>query len=146
MLLLTAVSLVLRRHFLRFVGSRLEGTAPRRTTGFTIALGAALGVLVTISSVGAGALGVTTLLLLYPRSPMAVIVGSDIAHAVPLTLLAGLGHWWLGSVNWPLLASLLCGSLPGIVLGSHIAVRVPEIVLRGTLATVLTVVGVRLVF
>ncbi len=146
MLLLTAASLVLRRQFLRFVGSWLEGIAPRQTTGFTIALGAALGILVTISSVGAGALGVTTLLLLYPRAPMAIIVGSDIAHAVPLTLLAGLGHWWLGSVNWPLLASLLCGSLPGIVLGSHIAVRVPETVLRGTLAVVLTVVGARLVF
>jgi uncharacterized protein len=146
MLLLTAASLVLRRQFLRFVGNWLEGIAPRRTTGLTVALGAALGVLVTISSVGAGALGVTALLLLYPRSPMAIIVGSDIAHAVPLTLVAGLGHWWLGSVNWPLLASLLCGSLPGIVLGSHIAVRVPETVLRGTLAAVLTVVGARLVF
>jgi uncharacterized membrane protein YfcA len=146
MLLLTAGSLVVRRQFLRFVGNRLEGIAPRRTTGLTIALGVALGVLVTISSVGAGALGVTALLLLYPRSPMAIIVGSDIAHAVPLTLVAGLGHWWLGSVNWPLLASLLCGSLPGIVLGSHIAVRVPETVLRGTLAAVLTVVGARLVF
>jgi uncharacterized membrane protein YfcA len=95
---------------------------------------------------GAGALGVTALLLLYPRLPIVVIVGSDIAHAVPLTLVAGLGHWWLGSVNWPLLLSLLCGSLPGIVLGSHIATRVPDMVLRMTLASVLSVVGARLVF
>ena len=65
---------------------------------------------------------------------------------MPLTLVAGLGHWWLGSVNWLLLSSLLCGSLPGIVLGSHIAARVPDTVLRMTLATVLTVVGARLVF
>ncbi len=71
----------------------------------------------TLSSVGAGAFGVTALLMLYPRVPMAVIVGSDIAHAVPLTLVAGLGHWWLGSVDWPLLTSLLSGSIPGIVLG-----------------------------
>jgi len=146
MLLLTAVSLVLRRQFLSVVGPYLEGIAAKRTAGLTVALGAALGCLVTISSVGAGALGVTALLLLYPRLPIAVIVGSDIAHAVPLTLVAGLGHWWLGSVNWPLLISLLCGSLPGIVLGSHIATRVPDRVLRITLALVLTVVGVRLVF
>jgi uncharacterized membrane protein YfcA len=146
MLLLTAVSLVLRHQFLRVVGPYLEGIAPKRTAGLTVALGAALGCLVTISSVGAGALGVTALLLLYPRLPTAVIVGSDIAHAVPLTLVAGLGHWWLGSVNWPLLISLLCGSLPGIVLGSHIATRVPDRVLRITLASVLTVVGARLVF
>ncbi len=146
MLLLTAASLVFRRQFLTFMGRWLRGIAPRRTAGLTIALGASLGVLVTISSVGAGALGVTALLLLYPAAPMAVIVGSDIAHAVPLTLVAGLGHWWLGSVNWPLLASLLCGSIPGVILGSHIAVRVPEAFLRGTLAAVLTVVGARLVF
>src|SRR3954454_3126094 len=146
MLLLTAVSLVFRRQFLTLVGPYLEGIRPSRTATLTVALGAALGCLVTLSSVGAGALGVTALLLLYPRLPIAVIVGSDIAHAVPLTLVAGLGHWWLGSVNWPLLISLLCGSLPGIVLGSHIATRVPDVVLRMTLATVLSVVGARLVF
>jgi uncharacterized protein len=146
MLLLTAVSLVFRRPFLAFAGPYLEGIPPQRTAKLTVALGAALGFLVTISSVGAGALGVTALLLLYPRLPTAVIVGSDIAHAVPLTLVAGLGHWWLGSVNWPLLLSLLCGSLPGIVLGGHIATRVPDMILRMTLASVLTVVGARLVF
>ncbi|MFL5280207.1 MAG: sulfite exporter TauE/SafE family protein [Rhodopila sp.] len=146
MLLLTAVSLVFRRQFLAFAGPYLEGTTPKWTAGLTVVLGAALGCLVTISSVGAGALGVTALLLLYPRLPIAVIVGSDIAHAVPLTLVAGLGHWWLGSVNWLLLRSLLCGSLPGIVLGSHIATRVPDAVLRLTLAAVLTIVGARLLF
>ena len=85
-----------------------------------------LGVLVTLSSVGAGAMGVTALLMLYPRVPMAVIVGSDIAHAVPLTLVAGIGHWWLGSVDWPLLTSLLSGSIPGIILGSYLSARVPD--------------------
>ena len=88
--------------------------------------GAALGVLVSISSVGAGAVGVTALLLLYPRLPMATIVGSDIAHAVPLTLVAGAGHWALGSVDWHLMGVLLLGSLPGIVIGSYCAVRVPR--------------------
>jgi hypothetical protein len=101
---------------------------------------------VTISSVGAGALGVTALLMLYPRTPMAVIVGSDIAHAVPLTLVAGLGHWWLGSVDWPLLTSLLSGSIPGIVLGSYLSAHIPDAVLRPILAVTLIVVGGRLVF
>jgi uncharacterized membrane protein YfcA len=103
-----------------------------------------LGVLVSISSVGAGALGVTALIFLYPRLPMVRIVGSDIAHAVPLTLLAGLGHWALGGVDVVLLRSLLVGSIPGIVIGSVIATRVPEGVLRMLLAAVLTVVATRL--
>src|ERR1700732_2359461 len=121
MLLLTALSLVFRRQFLAVVGDRLTTVAPHRTALLTVLTGLALGVLVTISSVGAGAIGVTVLLLLYPRLPMVVIVGSDIAHAVPLTLLAGLGHWMLGSVNLPMLALLLTGSIPGIVLGSLLA-------------------------
>ena len=108
-------------------------------------LGASLGALVSLSSVGAGALGVTALLLLYPGLPTARVVGSDIAHAVPLTLIAGLGHWYLGAVDWTLLASLLAGSVPGIVLGSLLAARVPEPVLRPVLAGTLLLVGARLV-
>jgi uncharacterized membrane protein YfcA len=96
--------------------------------------------------VGAGAVGVTALLLLYPRLPMASIVGSDIAHAVPLTLVAGMGHWALGSVDWALMGVLLIGSLPGIVIGSYCAVRVPETVLRLLLATVLILVASKLGF
>lgn len=146
MLLLTALSLVFRRQFLNFAGSRLTTVAPHRTTLLTIVTGIILGVLVTISSVGAGAIGVTILLLLYPRLPMAIIVGSDIAHAVPLTLVAGCGHWFLGSVDWPLLTSLLSGSLPGIMLGSYLSVRVPDAVLRPILAGTLMLVGSSLVF
>ena len=86
------------------------------------------------------------LLVLYPRAPMAVIVGSDIAHAVPLTLVAGLGHWWLGSVDLALLTSLLSGSIPGIVLGSYLSAHIPDAVLRPILAVTLIVVGGRLVF
>jgi len=94
--------------------------------------------------VGAGAVGVTALLLLYPRLPMASIVGSDIVHAVPLTLVAGIGHWALGAIDWPLMGVLLIGSLPGIVIGSYCAVRVPEKVLRVALASVLILVAGRL--
>ena len=101
--------------------------------------------MVSISSVGAGALGATILILLYPRLPIAQIVGSDIAHAVPLTLLAGIGHWLIGSVNFGIIVTLLMGSLPGIVVGSTLAVRMPERVIQLTLAAVLVVVGSRLV-
>ena len=88
--------------------------------------GPLLGCLVSISSVGAGASGVIALIMLYPQMPMAKIVGSDIAHAVPLTLIAGLGHWMMGSVNWAIIGSLLAGSLPGIFVGSYFAIRIPE--------------------
>jgi len=106
--------------------------------------GAVLGALVSISSVGAGAIGVTALVLLYPRLAIARIVGSDIAHAVPLTLAAGFGHWMMGSINSQILVSLLVGSIPGIVVGSYTAVRVPDRVLRFSLAAVLVVVGCRI--
>jgi uncharacterized protein len=146
MLLLTALSLLLRRRFLALVEPAMERITPHHAARLTVATGAVLGVLVTISSVGAGAIGVTALLILYPRVPMAVIVGSDIAHAVPLTLVAGIGHWWLGSVDWPLLTSLLSGSIPGIIAGSYLAAHIPDSVLRPILAVTLVLVGGRLVF
>ena len=145
MLLLTALSLIFRRRFLALVGPMLERVPEAKAARLTIVTGVALGVLVTISSVGAGALGVTALLMLYPRVPMAIIVGSDIAHAVPLTLVAGIGHWFLGSVDWPLLTSLLSGSIPGIILGSYLSAHIPDAVLRPILAATLIVVGGRLV-
>ncbi len=143
-LLATSVILVLRKRIVAIYGSRLEALDPRKTRRLTIATGAVLGVLVSISSVGAGALGVTALLLLYPKLPTVRIVGSDITHAVPLTLVAGMGHWWLGSVDWPLFGSLLVGSLPGIVLGSFTSIRVPDTVLRYLLAVVLLLVAAKL--
>jgi uncharacterized protein len=145
-LILTSIALVTRRQIMAYAGQRLVGFSARKTAVLTIATGATLGVLVSITSIGAGALGVTALILLYPRLPIPTIVGSDIAHAVPLTLVAGLGHWMLGSVNGSMLVSLLVGSLPGIVLGSYLSVRLPDVVLRGVLATVLALVGMRLVF
>ncbi len=143
-LILTATSLIFRRAIMERYRRRMERLGTSITGRATVLVGVALGVLVSISSVGAGAVGVTALLLLYPRLPMATIVGSDIAHAVPLTLVAGIGHWALGSVDWSLMVVLLIGSLPGIVIGSYCAVRVPETVLRLLLATVLILVAGKL--
>jgi uncharacterized membrane protein YfcA len=143
-LTLTATSLIFRKAIMERYRMHMERLSAATTENATIAVGVALGVLVSISSVGAGAVGVTALLLLYPRLPMASIVGSDIAHAVPLTLVAGIGHWALGSVDWGLMGVLLIGSLPGIVIGSYFAVRVPETVLRLLLASVLILVAGKL--
>jgi uncharacterized membrane protein YfcA len=141
-LILTALALIFK--------SRLQALAPdwtpRQQTVLTIIAGALLGVLVSLSSVGAGALGAAFLVVLYPRFKAVQIVGTDLAHAVPLTLVAGLGHALLGHVNWALLVSLLLGSLPGIWLGSKLAVAVPERLLRTTLAGMLVLIGGRLVF
>ncbi len=145
-LIATAISILFRGAILKFLESRGGPPNPGRTTLLTVILGAVLGVLVSISSVGAGAIGVTVLLALYPKLPVGKLVGSDIAHAVPLTLVAGLGHWLMGSVDLHLLVSLLIGSIPGIILGSLIASRVPDKVLRPILASTLALVGGKLVF
>ena len=110
----------------------------------TVVLGAALGVLITLSSVGAGAIGVTVLVFLYPKMPMARVVGSDIAHAVPLTLIAGIGHLMMGTVNVGVLGELLVGSIPGIILGSYLTTRIPDLALRPILAATLMLVGAKL--
>jgi uncharacterized protein len=144
--LVTAVLLLLRNWLLAKLSRYTSADGPRHAAGLTVLTGVFLGVFVTMSSVGAGALGVTALILLYPRMPTTRIIGSDIAHAVPLTLLAGAGHWMLGSVDWHLLVSLLSGSIPGIIVGSVIASRVPDGVVRPALACVLLLVGGRLVF
>jgi uncharacterized membrane protein YfcA len=143
-LFLTATVLIFRKRILAHYCARLGALTPRQTALLTATTGAVLGVLVSISSVGAGALGVTALVLLYPRLPTARVVGSDIAHAVPLTAIAGVGHWIAGSVDWSLLGSLLAGSLPGILLGSYVALRVPDTVVRFALAITLIVIGTRL--
>ncbi|MBA3810238.1 MAG: sulfite exporter TauE/SafE family protein [Caulobacteraceae bacterium] len=145
-LLLTAAAILFRTMIVAFFAKRAGPPNPRRTTLLTIVLGAVLGLLVTVSSVGAGAIGMTVLLILYPRLPVGRLVGSDIAHAVPLTLLAGLGHWRMGSVDWHLLVSLLTGSIPGIIIGSMFTARAPDRVLRPILAGTLGLVGVKLFF
>ncbi len=145
-LMLTAVSLVFRQRLVSAMASFTESRNERAIGALTTGLGAVLGVLVPIASIGAGALGVTALVILYPKMPMVRIVGSSIAFAVPLALLSGVGHWWLGSVDWPLLASLLAGSIPGVVIGSQFASRTPEHVLRPLVAGLLAIAGGRLVY
>ncbi|MBE7218983.1 MAG: sulfite exporter TauE/SafE family protein [Caulobacteraceae bacterium] len=146
-LLLTAAALLFRDPLLRLARAPEGRTRrPNATAALTVALGAVLGVLITLTSVGAGALGVTLLVFLYPRMPIARVVGSDIVHAVPLTLIAGVGHWWMGSVDLSLVASLLMGSIPGVIVGGLLAPRTPERVLRPILAAVLVLVGWKLAF
>jgi len=143
-LLLTAGILIARARISALYAEHLGNLDDRSITILTVAMGAVLGILVTFSSVGAGAIAVTALVLLYPRIPTARIVGSDIAHAVPLTLVAGLGHGAMGSIDLHTLVSLLAGSFPGIFVGSSISARVPDLVLRYVLAAVLITVGAKL--
>lgn len=145
-LVLTAIALIFRKYMLDRFAARIHALTDRQRTVLTVALGLFLGVFVSISSVGAGAIGVTVLLTLYPRAPLVRIVGADIAHAIPLTLIGGLGHWYLGSVNWVVLVSLLIGSLPGIAIASQLASYAPDRVLRPVMAAILTIVGLRLAF
>jgi len=114
-LLVTALALIFRASPLAYFGNHFPELGPRRAAALTVVAGGVLGALVSISSVGAGAIGVTALIILYPRLSTPRIVGSDIAHAVPLTLVAGTGHWIIGSVDTVILGSLLTGSIPGIV-------------------------------
>ncbi|MFT3792337.1 MAG: sulfite exporter TauE/SafE family protein [Rudaea sp.] len=144
-LILTAAGLLFRGYFLGRLAHRVASLSERQIHRLTVALGLALGILVSLTSVGAGAIGMVVLLLLYPEVPSARLVGTDIAHAVPLALVAGLGHWYLGSIDGTLLVSLLVGSLPGIVIGSQLAAYVPDRVLRPILATALAAVGTRLI-
>lgn len=145
--LLTVVALLFRGRMqawvIRHPEKQLQG---RNLVAATILVGAVLGTLVTISSIGAGAIGATILVLLYPRLSPAEIAGTDIAYAVPLTAIAAFGHWWLGSIDWQLLLALLLGSVPGITIGSLAAKAVPEKILRALLATTLTGVAAKLVF
>ncbi|MBC7499186.1 MAG: sulfite exporter TauE/SafE family protein, partial [Herminiimonas sp.] len=145
--ILTVVAILFRGRMQAYINAhpekQLQGT---NLIIATVVSGAVLGILVTISSIGAGAIGATLLVLLYPRLSPAEIAGTDIAYAVPLTAIAALGHWWLGSINWILLGSLLLGSMPGITIGSLAAKAVPDKILRGLLATTLTGVAIKLVY
>ena len=144
-LIATAIAIFFRNQIVDFFTRGREPLPDRQVAILTIILGAALGTLVSLSSVGAGALGMTVLLILYPRMPVSRLVGSDIAHAVPLTFIAGAGHWLLGAIDFGLLGALLIGSIPGIIIGSLIATRVPDRILRPILAATLALVGCKLV-
>jgi uncharacterized membrane protein YfcA len=143
-LLLTSISVFFRPRILKWAGHHIHALDPRRLRRWTVLLGFILGVLVSVTSVGAGALGTTALLILYPRLPVSRIAASDIAHAVPLTLIAGIGHWMMGSVDLTLMLALLAGSIPGIVIGSLLSGHSSDTVLRPVLATTLLVVSIRM--
>ena len=137
----TAFVLVFGKQIVGAYRARIAELDRPHTAKHTVLVGILIGVLVSLSSIGAGAIGAITLILLYPRHPIAKIVGSDIAHAVPLTLVAGLGYWMIGSVNWHIVISLLVGSLPGIFIGSYFAIRIPERGVQLALGTTLFVVA-----
>jgi uncharacterized membrane protein YfcA len=144
--MLTVVAILFRGKMLAWMlahpGRQLQG---RTLQLATIVAGAVLGNLVTISSIGAGAVGATLLVLMYPRFSPAEVAGTDIAYAVPLTAISAAGHWWLGSIDWMLLLTLLVGSVPGITIGSWFARSIPERILRAVLAMVLIAVAAKLV-
>ena len=145
--LLTVVALMFKGRMLAWLNAHPDRQLQGKTLAIaTVVSGALLGTLVTISSIGAGAIGATLLVALYPRMSPAEVAGTDIAYAVPLTAIAAFGHWWLGSINWTLLATLLIGSVPGITLGSWMARAVPERFLRGLLALTLTGVAAKLIY
>jgi uncharacterized membrane protein YfcA len=148
-LIVTAVASVFRRRVHAF-GQWMRGSRPiefkRAQPILTVVAGAILGFLVTFTSVGAGALGAVMLLYLYPfRLNASTLVGTDIAHAIPLTALAGIGHLLLGNVDRALLIALLIGSIPGIVLGSFASTRAPDRIVRSAICVMLAIVGVKMI-
>jgi uncharacterized membrane protein YfcA len=144
-LMLTALSVIFRKQ-LASLSKSGHWVNPKYAPTLTVLLGIVLGSLVTLTSVGAGALGVTALLILYPKVSITKIIGTDVAHAVPLTLVAGLGHVSLGTVDYSLLGTLLVGSIPGIWIGSHLSAKVAEHWIRLLLALILVYVGQKLAF
>ncbi|QAX81881.1 sulfite exporter TauE/SafE family protein [Candidatus Pseudomonas adelgestsugas] len=148
-LLLTAMAILFKKSLLIFAKRYANDDyymSQRNLNALTSVTGAILGIMVALTSIGAGALGTVVLFILYPFLATRRLVGTEIAHAVPLTLVAGLGHASMGNMNWHLLSFLLIGSLPGIYFGSHMTEKVPDEVLRPCLAIMLMVIGYKLVF
>ena len=140
-LVATAGAVLLRKRIL-VAGGKMFELSEQTANRFATVVGFVLGVMVTLTSVGAGAIGVAALMLLYPRLRGAEIVGSDLAHAIPLVTVAGLGHLQLGNIDYRLLVGLLLGSIPGIYVGSTVSSRLPEVMMRRILAGVLLVMGI----
>lgn len=149
MLILTALIVISKKWLLSFIHTHhanhgLISFIRTFRPHITVIAGGMLGVLVTISSVGAGAIGSAILFLLYPGKKSISIVGTDIAHAVPLTAIAGMGHLHFGSVDFGLLSGLLAGGIPAIYLGSHVGKRLPDSILRPLIALLLMLLGIKL--
>ena len=145
-LIVATMAIFFRRRIRNFALARADNPTRTQYSGpITVVFGALLGVLVSLCSVGAGALGVAVLFFLYPKLAPVRVVGSDLAHAVPLTLVAGLGHSIIGSVDWSIVGALLLGSLPGIYLGSHLSTRISDRFLLPALASMLLLIGFRLI-
>ena len=148
-LILTALAILFKSRLQAFASKHAGDhyhLSDRTLNILTVITGVVLGVMVTLTSIGAGALGTVALFLLYPFLVTRRLVGTEIAHAVPLTLVAGLGHAGMGNMDWSLLGYLLLGSLPGIYLGSHLTGRISDRVLRPCLATMLLLIGYKLAF
>lgn len=147
-LVLTALAVLFKKQLLAFA-ARLSGPTPRLSPRglniLTVVVGGVLGAIVTLTSIGAGALGTVALFFLYPMLVTRRLVGTEIGHAVPLTLVAGLGHAGMGNMDWTILAYLLVGSLPGIYLGSNLSGKVPDAVLRPCMAVMLAAIGYKLI-
>ena len=146
MLLLTATVILIRSKIQNWAAATFKGNFSHYRRHATLVMGVLLGVFVTLSSVGAGAIGTAILMMLYPALRSTNIVGTDIAHAVPLTLAAGLIHMYLGNVDFYLLGALLIGSLPAIHVGSHLSRKVPEKLLKPILASILFTIGAKYAF
>lgn len=150
MLILTSLVLIFKGKLLKLHDqtnpNRFVLTLRSHSRIWTFCMGVILGIFVTLSSVGAGAFGTAVLFLLFPYLSSIKIIGTDLAHAVPLTLVAGLGHLWLGNVDFALLGALLMGSLPAIFLGTRLATKLPDRVLQPILASALLALGVKYAF
>lgn len=147
-LLLTSIAIIFKKKLLNFsqqhAGDKFHSESKTQNT-ITVSIGVILGIMVTLTSIGAGAIGTLALFFLYPLLPTPRLVGTEIAHAVPLTLVAGFGHATMGNMDWPLLMQLLMGSLPGIYLGSTISGKIPDFYLRNSIAGMLFFVGYKLI-
>lgn len=146
--LITAIGMIFQKP-LHSLGRRLRITEGKSfkiwQMPLTILAGGLLGFLVSLTSVGAGALGAVFLAYLYPlRLTPARLIATDIAHAIPLALFAGIGHLLIGNVNFGLLGNLLIGSIPAVILGAFLSSRLPHALLRGILSFVLLVIGIKL--
>ncbi len=148
-LVLTSVAVFfrarIRESVVKLKGTRFEKHGRRYRPYVTLLMGIVLGGLVTLSSVGAGALGTALLILLYPRMSMQTLVGTDLVHAVVLTGVAGAGHYGMGNVDLWLLLYLLIGSLPGVFLGSHFGSKLSPKVIQPIMGTLLLAIGMRFV-